>query len=452
MALKSINPYTGKRIKEFHEVTAMEAESILGESSAAFEAWKVTPFSQRTSLMKNVSVQLKKLLREYALTITAEMGKPVRESMAEIEKCAWVCDYYTENAERFLKPELIETDAARSFVRYEPLGTVLGIMPWNFPFWQVFRFAVPTIMAGNTVLLKHASNVQGCAEHIESIFREAGFPSATFRNLPMSSDGMEKIIRHNTVKAVSLTGSESAGRKVAAIAGDCLKKCVLELGGSNAFIILADSDIEKAVETAVKARFQNAGQSCIAAKRFIIENKISDKFIPLFTDAVKRIKPGDPGKDDTELGPLCNIQQARNTEEQLNRSVAMGAQLITGGKRKNAFLSPTVVSEVIPGMPLFDEEVFGPVAPLTIATDEDAAIELAGQTQFGLGVSLFTNDIKKAEELSHLFNDGAVFINGLVRSDPRLPFGGTKRSGYGRELGWHGIREFVNAKTVWIKE
>jgi succinate-semialdehyde dehydrogenase/glutarate-semialdehyde dehydrogenase len=324
-------------------------------------------------------------------------------------------------------------------------------MPWNFPFWQVFRFAVPAIMAGNSALLKHASNVQICAEKIIEVFREAGFHPSLFSNLAVGSASMDYIIRHKSIMAVSLTGSEQAGTRVAAAAGSVLKKCVLELGGSNAFIVLADADLERAATTAVQARFQNAGQSCIAAKRFIVEKKISGRFVKLFGDEIGKIRAGDPSDENTMLGPLCNEKQADAVADQLKRSTDMGARLVLGGKRDKASFTPTLVLDVRPGMPLFDEEVFGPVAPVTIADNADEAIRLAGETSFGLGVSLFTKDIRKAEELSEKFHDGSVFINGLVKSDPRLPFGGTRRSGFGRELSVHGIREFVNVKTVWIK-
>ncbi|HUV00399.1 MAG TPA: aldehyde dehydrogenase family protein, partial [Bacteroidales bacterium] len=346
----------------------------------------------------------------------------------------------------------VETDADMSYVHYEPLGTILGIMPWNFPFWQVFRFAVPTLMAGNSVLLKHASNVQICAQNIENIFTGSGFPQGVFQNLVIGSDRVGNVIKHECVKAVSLTGSEFAGQKVAGIAGREIKKTLLELGGSNAFVVLEDANIPKAVEIGIKARMQNAGQSCIAAKRFIIHEKVIDKFIGLFLEGLKKLKTGDPAKEDTDLGPLANIQQAEKVEQQVRRSVEMGARLIEGGIRDKAFYLPTLLTNVRPGMPVFDEEVFGPVAPLIVAENTDEAIALANMTNFGLGVSLFTNDLRKAGDLVHEFHDGAVFINSMVKSDPRLPFGGTKRSGYGRELGIQGIREYVNIKTVYIKK
>ena len=402
--------------------------------------------------MTKVAGSLRFNLNEFAEAITSEMGKPVKESRAELEKCAWVCEYYAKNARLFLATETIDTDAYKSYVYYEPLGPILGIMPWNFPFWQVFRFCIPTLMAGNTVLLKHASGMQICAHHIEKIFETSGFPEGVFRNLVIGSERVENIIKHESIKAVSLTGSETAGQKVAAAAGSEIKKTLLELGGSNAFVVLEDADIKKAVQIGVKARFQNAGQSCIAAKRFIVHRKVSDEFIALFLQEIKKLKSGDPLKEDTDLGPLASIQQAEMVEYQVRRSVDMGANLLIGAIRDKAFFQPTVLTNVSPGMPVFDEEVFGPVAPVTIAENTAEAIALANATDFGLGVSLFTSDLKKAGDLIHEFEDGAVFINALVKSDPRLPFGGTKRSGYGRELAEAGIREFVNIKTVYFNQ
>jgi succinate-semialdehyde dehydrogenase/glutarate-semialdehyde dehydrogenase len=452
MVLKSINPYTNEVIKEFDEISEENVEKILAQSGEAFEKWKRTGFEDRASLMEKASAVLICNIKDFAGTITMEMGKPVNESNLEIEKCAWACEYYAKNAENFLSPETVESDADNSYVLYEPLGTILGIMPWNFPFWQVFRFAAPTLMAGNTVLLKHASNVQICAQKIESVFTMAGFPPSVFRNLALGSGRIGSIIRHDNVKAVSLTGSEQAGQKVAEAAGSVLKKSVLELGGSNAFIVLYDADIQKAAEIGIKARFQNAGQSCIAAKRFIIDKKISGKFTALFLEDIGKLKIGDPADKNTDMGPLSSIQQAERVEEQVRRSVEMGARVIAGGVREGAFYKPAVVVDVKPGMPLFDEEVFGPVAPLTIAENTEDAITLAGKTNFGLGVSIFTSNLKKAGDLVSEFHDGAVFINGLVKSDPRLPFGGTRHSGFGRELAVQGIREFVNVKTVWAKK
>jgi succinate-semialdehyde dehydrogenase / glutarate-semialdehyde dehydrogenase len=452
MSLKSINPFTNTIIKEHRELSDHDIEMILTLSAGAFKKWRETGLLKRSELMFAAASLLRSQKEEYAMTITLEMGKPIRESIAEIEKCAWVCDFYAENSGKFLNPEHFDTDADKSYVRYDPLGPVLGIMPWNFPFWQVFRFAVPALMAGNTILLKHASNTQMCGLAIESIFRGAGFPGDVFRNLAVGSSRVEKIIRHEVVRAVSLTGSEKAGQEVAAIAGSVIKKCVLELGGSNAFVVLAGADLARAAETGVQARFQNAGQSCIAAKRFIVEKRVSEEFISLFSERIEKIRTGNPASGETEMGPLCSIVQAQTVEDQLRRSLSMGARLEAGGIRENAFISPALVMDVKPGMSLFDEEVFGPVAPVTIADDEEMALSLAKSTLFGLGVSLFTSDTVKAEEMAAGFHDGAVFINGLVKSDPRLPFGGTLRSGYGRELSVHGIREFVNAKTIWLKK
>jgi len=452
MILKSINPYTNEVIEEFEEISGETAEKLLTESGEAFEKWKRTDVEYRGSLMEKAAVLLRSNIHEYARSITLEMGKPLKESRAEVDKCAQVCEYYTKNAKRFLSPEPAETDADISYVAFEPLGTILGIMPWNFPFWQVFRFAVPTLMAGNTALLKHASNVQICARNIESLFTRAGFPPSVFRNLVIGSGRMDKIIKHDCIRAVSLTGSESAGQKAAEAAGSVLKKCLLELGGSNAFVVLEDANIRKAVEIGIKARFQNAGQSCIAAKRFILDRKISDEFLDLFLDGIRKLKTGNPMEEDTDIGPLASIGQAVIVEEQVVRSVAMGARVIAGGIRNKTFYQPAVVVDVKPGMPLFDEEVFGPVAPVSICDNTAEAITIASKTNFGLGVSLFTNDLGKTYDLAREFHDGAVFINGMVKSDPRLPFGGTRQSGFGRELAIQGIREFVNIKTVWAKK
>ena len=452
MSLKSINPFTNKLIEEFQEFPEARVEEILIQSADAFEKWKRTDFGYRKSLIEKVADLLIKNVKEYSMTITMEMGKPINESKAEVEKCAWVCDYYAKNSEDFLKDESVDTDAYMSYVRYEPLGSVLGIMPWNFPFWQVFRFAAPTIMAGNTVLLKHASNVQMCARHIENIFSQSGYPPSVFSNLTIGSDRVHNIIEHKVVKAVSLTGSEIAGQKVAETAGRNIKKCLLELGGNNAFIVLEDADLEKAAEVGIKARMMNAGQSCIASKRFIIHANVKDKFIELFIEKLNTLKQGNPASDGIDIGPLATIQQAEAVEIQVKKSLEMGARIIAGGKRMNAFYTPTLVVDVRPGMPLFDEEVFGPVAPIIIARDNADAISLASRTKFGLGVSLFTNDLDKAQEIVSDFKDGAVFINELVKSDPRLPFGGTGRSGFGRELAIQGIREFVNIKTVYMKK
>ena len=452
MALKSINPYTNRVIEEFEEFSYNIVDQVLNRSAATFETWKKSEAGLRRSLVLDLSRLLHENADEYAASVTAEMGKPIAESKAEIEKCGWVCEYYSNNSEDFLRSETVHTDATESYVLFEPLGPVLGIMPWNFPFWQVFRFAVPTIMAGNTVLLKHASNVQICARHIENVFVKAGFPRGVFQNLVLGSDKIENIIENDIVKAVSLTGSEPAGRKVAESAGRKIKKSLLELGGSNAFVVLDDADLEKAAEIGIKARMMNAGQSCIAAKRFILHEKIAEQFISLFAKRLQSLRSGDPARMDTDIGPLASIQQAENVGKQVSRSVEMGARIITGGYPDGAFYPPTLLADVRPGMPVFDEEVFGPVAPVIIARDEAEAVALSNLSNFGLGVSLFTNDFEKAKDMIPKFNEGSVFINALVKSDPRLPFGGIKRSGYGRELSIYGIREFVNVKTVYIKK
>jgi succinate-semialdehyde dehydrogenase / glutarate-semialdehyde dehydrogenase len=452
MALISINPYSGKIIGEFAEFSEHEINRTISAASESFETWKITSFSHRNKFMLKAADTLRHNLEKYSEIITFEMGKPISESRKEIEKCAWVCEYYASRAENFLMRETVASDAYLSYVCYEPLGIILGIMPWNFPFWQVFRFAVPTIMAGNTVVLKHASNVQGCARCIEEIFTKAGFPRGVYKNLVIGSANITRAIEHPMVKAISLTGGEDAGRHVAEIAAKNIKKTVLELGGSNAFIILEDANMELAINTGIQARMLNAGQSCISAKRFIVHRNIFEQFVSLFSKRLSALRMGDPLDPKTEMGPLSSEQQALKVRDQVERSITLGAKLITGGIQRNAFFMPTLLTEVRPGMPVFDEEVFGPVVPVSIVNDTHEAVILANKSKFGLGVSVFTNDLNKANALIHEFDDGAVFINELVKSDPRLPFGGTKYSGYGRELAIHGIREFVNVKTVYIKK
>jgi len=448
MILKSINPFTGKVIGEYEEFTDQEIDSCMKHSEEAFHEWKRTTFKYRGELLLNVASQLRGNNELLSATISSEMGKTIRESRAELEKCAWVCEFYSVKAEDFLKPEGIPVDNAYAWVYYEPLGTILGIMPWNFPFWQFFRFAAPTLMAGNVVLLKHDSNVQQCARAIENLFEKAGFPAWVIKNLVIGSERVKNVIENDAVKAVTLTGSELAGSMVAAHAGSYIKKTVLELGGSNSFIVLDDADIAGAVETGIQSKFQNAGQSCIAAKRFILHKNISDEFIERFSQKVSGILYGNPLDENTFMGPLATVKQAETVYYQVKQSVAGGAKLLAGGEPDKALFPPTLVTGVKPGMPLFDEEVFGPVAAFIIAGDDDEAIALANNSKYGLGVSLFTRDAAKAASLVPRFDDGSVFINSMVRSDPRLPFGGTKKSGYGRELSVHGIREFVNVKTV----
>lgn len=451
MEFKSINPHNGKEIATYKEHTEEEVNDILEKSRVAFESWRQVPVKERCELLVNAGGVLRKNVEKYAKTMTLEMGKPISEARGEIEKCAWVCDFYAKNAERFLADEIIETDATESFVSHDPIGTVLAIMPWNFPYWQVFRFAAPTLAAGNTGLLKHAPNVFGCAKHIEEIFLEAGFPDGVFQNLFIHHDRTETIISSDIVKAVTLTGSERAGKSVGALAGKYLKKSVLELGGNNAFMVLEDADIDQAVETGVTARMMNSGQSCIAAKRFILVGDAYDKFLPAYVDRVKSIKKGDPMDESTDFGPLARKDLADGLHEQVEKSVEKGAKIEIGGKQDGAFHEPTVLTGVKPGMPAFDEETFGPVAAIIRAKDSDEAFELAADSSYGLGVTLFTTDIESARRHISKAPDGAFFINELVKSDPRLPFGGTKNSGYGRELSREGIHEFVNKKTVYVK-
>ncbi|NGP75670.1 NAD-dependent succinate-semialdehyde dehydrogenase [Balneolaceae bacterium YR4-1] len=447
---KSINPYNGKEIASYTEQTEEEVIGILEKSQEAFGTWPKVSIPERETLLRKAANLLRKNVDKYARTMTLEMGKPIGESRAEIIKCAWVCEFYAENAARFLADEIIESDAAESFVSHDPIGPVLAIMPWNFPFWQVFRFAAPTLMAGNTALLKHAPNVFGCATHIEELLREAGFPDGVFQNLMVHHDRTEEIIAGDIVRAVTLTGSERAGRAVGSLAGKYLKKSVLELGGNNAFIVWEDADMKQAVQTGVRARMLNSGQSCIAAKRFIVVGKAYDKFVPDFLEQIASLKDGDPLDESTEMGPLAREDLAEQLQEQVNKSLARGAELLTGGGRRGAFHEPTVLTNVQPGMPAFDEETFGPLAAIIKAKDKEEAFELASLSRYGLGTTLFTKDIEEARKSISKIPDGAFFINELVKSDPRLPFGGTKHSGYGRELSRDGILEFVNKKTVYV--
>lgn len=451
MEFKSINPHTGKEIATYKEHSEKEINDILEKSRVAFETWRQVPVKERCKLLVNAAGVLRNNVDKYAETITQEMGKPISEARGEIEKCAWACDFYAENAERFLADEIIETDATESFVSHDPIGTVLAIMPWNYPFWQVFRFAAPTLAAGNTGLLKHASNVSGCSIHIEEVFLEAGFPDGVFQHLLIHHDKTEDIISNDIVKAVTLTGSERAGKSVGALAGKNLKKSVLELGGSNAFIVLEDADMEQAVKTAITSRMMNAGQSCIAAKRFILVGDAYDKFLPAYIEGVKSLQRGDPMDESTEIGPLARKDLADGLHEQLEKSVEKGAKIEAGGNQEDAFHEPTVLTGVKPGMPAFDEETFGPIAAIIRAKDVDEAFELAANSPYGLGLSLFTTDIENARRHISKVPDGAFFINELVKSDPRLPFGGTRNSGYGRELSREGIHEFINKKTVYVK-
>lgn len=452
--LTSINPANNKTIKSYTEMQGEEISQIISQADEAFNSWKETSFIHRTKLMHNAASVLRNNSEEYSLLMTTEMGKPIKQSRAEVEKCAWVCDYYADNAEKFLRDEIIKTEASKSFVSYQPLGVILAVMPWNFPFWQVLRFAAPNIMAGNAGLLKHASNVSGCALAIEDIFRKAGFPENLFRTLLVSSKNTSQVISHKKVQAVTLTGSVPAGKAVASLSGSLIKKTVLELGGSDPYIILEDADLEQAAISCVTSRLINAGQSCIAAKRFIIVESVYDQFEKLFIDFMSKKKMGDPLDEKNDLGPQASLQLRDELHDQVLRSVNQGAELILGGKIPDidgAYYPPTILKNVKPGMPAFDEELFGPVAALIKAKDEDDAIELANKGIFGLGAAVFTNDLKRGERIAkEKFNAGCCFVNDFVKSDPRLPFGGIKESGYGRELSPFGIKEFVNIKTVYI--
>lgn len=451
MEFKSLNPYDGEQVGSYSPLSEEELMEKLNKSATAYTSWRKFTLAERCSLIKKAGQVLRDHVEEYAKMITLEMGKPISEARAEVNKCAWVCDYYADNGEEFLSTETIATDASQSFVRHDPIGTVLAIMPWNFPFWQVFRYAAPTLIAGNTGLLKHAPNVFGSAMLIEDVFRKAGVPEGVFQNLIVHHDQTEKIIAHNAVQAVTLTGSERAGAAVAEIAGKHIKKTVLELGGNNAFIVWDDADIDKAVKIAITARMLNCGQSCIAAKRFILLEGIYDSFVTKFTKAVSDLTSGNPLDETTNVGPMARKDLADQLHEQVQGSVKLGAELLLGGNQKDCYHEPTVLGNVTPGMPAFDEETFGPLAAMIKAKDIEHAFELSEQSKYGLGVTVCTENIEKAVSYAERVSDAAYFINELVKSDPRLPFGGTKKSGYGRELSKDGILEFVNRKTVYVK-
>jgi succinate-semialdehyde dehydrogenase/glutarate-semialdehyde dehydrogenase len=452
--MKAVNPATGELIRDYPEHSQAEVEARLNRAGETFALWRNVPFSRRAERMKNAARILREAKEAHARLMTEEMGKTLASALAEVEKSALCCDFYAENAERFLAPEEVASDASRSLVRYDPLGPVLAVMPWNFPYWQVFRFAAPGLMAGNVGLLKHASNVPGCALAIEGVFRGAGFPEGCFQSLMVGSRAVESVIRHPAVKAVTLTGSDPAGVAVAVQAGSVLKKTVLELGGSDPFIVLADADVEEAARCAASARVINAGQSCIAAKRFIVEEAVADRFEAALTRAMASIKVGDPMDAEIDMGPMAREDLLLELHDQVERSLKAGAVLLLGGKRMErvgAFYPPTVLTNVRPGCPAFDEETFGPVAALVRARGAEEAVSLANLSPFGLGASIWTGDPERGAALAADVEAGCVFVNGIVKSDPRLPFGGVKRSGYGRELGIFGIREFVNVKTVWIR-
>ena len=448
----SVNPYTGEILKTYQNHSTREVKEILKAADIQFEEWRKTSFSERKKLILAVAEDLKANKREYAETITLEIGKPITQSILEVEKCVLVCEYYAENAEKQLETEIIKTEAFKSYVVNEPLGVVLGIMPWNYPFWQVFRFAVPTLMAGNVAVLKHASNVFGSASNIEKVFKNAGFPEKCFTTIFAKADEVQEIIENKAVKAISLTGSGEAGVSVAKIAAENIKKTLLELGGSNALIVMKDCDMEKTLDICIEARFQNTGQSCIAGKRLIIDRSISEEFIEKLLQRVREFKSGDPMSEDTYIGTLAREDLAIDLERQVQESIKRGANLEIGGKRQGTYYEPTVLTGVKEKMPVFCEETFGPVLSVTTFKTEEEAIALSNKTPFGLGVSIFTKDIDKAEKLAARFEEGAVFVNQLVKSDPRLPFGGVKQSGYGRELSSSGIHEFINRKTIYINK
>jgi len=451
--MRSINPSTGEVIKRYEDHQPEEVKRILGKTQRAWLDWANTDFGHRSKLMRNAAGILREHAEPYARLMALEMGKIIQEGRAEIEKCAWVCEYYAENAKAFLKDEIVETSASRSFVSFEPLGIVLAVMPWNFPFWQVFRFAAPALMAGNAGVLKHASNVPGCALAIEAVFREAGFPEDIFRTLMIPARGVEAVIRDSRVRAVTLTGSEAAGMQVASIAGSELKKTVLELGGSDPYIVLEDADIPACVATSAKARMINTGQSCIAAKRFIVVESRVAEFEKAQADILSSMRIGDPLLETTQVGPLARIDLRDELHDQVIRTLEAGGRLVIGGAAVDgpgAFYQPTVISDVKRGMPIYSEETFGPVSAIIPVKDEAEAIAVANDSEFGLGGSLWTADVEKGEVLARRIESGAVFINGMTMSDPRMPFGGIKKSGYGRELSHYGIKEFVNIKSIWI--
>lgn len=454
MALETINPYNQEIIKTFTPLTTAQINEKLDLAVSAFQNYRLTSLEFRGERLRKAGEILEQNKEEYARLMTLEMGKPIKQALAEIGKCALVCRFYAENASQFLTPKYIETDASKSFVTYQPLGAILAVMPWNFPFWQVFRFLCPTLMAGNVGLLKHASNVPQCALAIESVLLSAGFPEGVFQSLLIESRQVEGVLRDSRVKAVTLTGSELAGKSVASIAGQELKKSVLELGGSDPFIVLEDANIEEAVEVAVTARMLNNGQTCIAAKRFILQDSIAPKFEQLLVEKYQKIVMGDPFNPNTDLGPLATPAILRDITNQVNKSVEMGATVLIGGKSVESegnFYPPTILTDIPVNSPAMTEEFFGPVALLFRVKDLQSSIELANSTIFGLGASLWTNNPENIEIAIRDIEVGALFINGLVKSDPRLPFGGTKSSGYGRELSIEGMHEFVNIKTVWQK-
>jgi succinate-semialdehyde dehydrogenase/glutarate-semialdehyde dehydrogenase len=454
MPLVARNPANGALIAEYPETSPEDVERAIHSAQGSHLEWKRTSFAHRAELMGKAAAILRKNAREFGELMTREMGKPISGGVSEAEKCAWVCEYYAENAQEFLADRKVDTDASRSFITFQPLGVVLAVMPWNFPFWQVFRFAAPNLMAGNAGLLKHASNVPGCALAIQEVFQEAGFPPDLFKTLLIPGSRVDEVIEHPLVRAVTLTGSTPAGKAVAAKAGEMLKKTVLELGGSDPYVILEDADIDEAASVCATARLINSGQSCIAAKRFVVVEAVRETFEERFVAAMAEAKMGDPMEDDTMVGPQARIDLRDDLHDQVVRSMEAGARCVLGGQvpqGPGAYYPATVLTDVGPGMPAYSEELFGPVASIIPVKDEEEALRVANDSLFGLGAAVFTQDLDRGTRIAREELDaGACFVNAFVRSDPRLPFGGVKESGYGRELSPFGIMEFVNIKTVWV--
>ncbi|MSU44609.1 NAD-dependent succinate-semialdehyde dehydrogenase [Candidatus Nomurabacteria bacterium] len=452
--IQSKNPTTEEVLKTFTEISDSELEKKVALATESFKTWKKTSFQERTTLMHKLGEYLRGHKEEFSKLQMLEMGKTMRSGPGSIDKCASLCDYYADNAENILAREILNTEKKEQYVEFDPLGIILAVMPWNFPFWQVYRFAVPAIMAGNVGLLKHASNVPQCAEAIEESFRASGFPEGVFQNLLLPSARVERLIRDSRITTVTLTGSEKAGSEVARVAGEEIKKVVLELGGSDPFIIFADADINKAAQIAVLARLQsNTGQSCISAKRFIIEENIRDKFTKLVVEEFSKLSVGDPSNKEIDIGPLATEQILLEVEKQVQKSISLGAKVVYGGSRKEGkgyFYLPTVLTDVKKGMPVYDEEVFGPVLPIISFKTEAEAIQIANDTRYGLGASIFTLNMEKAKRIIPQIEAGNVCVNDMIKSDLRAPFGGIKKSGYGRELGTYGIKEFINIKNVWF--
>ncbi len=452
--IQTVNPATDKELSSFSKHTQEEVNFIIDKADQTYQSYRKSQFDERALMMKNAASILEERKAKYAETMTLEMGKTYKSAVAEVEKCVWVCRYYAENAEKFLADELVDTDASKSMISYRPIGIVLAVMPWNYPMWQVFRFAAPALMAGNVCLLKHASNVPQSALYIEEVFRDAGFPEFAFTTLLMDSSGVESILKNKKVKAATLTGSGPAGSAVASAASKYIKHTVLELGGSDPYLVLHDADLEHAAEQCKTSRLLNAGQSCIGAKRFIVVEKVYDEFLALFAAKMKSAKMGDP-MEDVDLGPMARHDLRDEVHNQVLDSIKNGAEVLIGGQIPDgdgAYYPPTILTNVQPGMPAYEDEIFGPVASVIMATDEDDAIRIANDTDFGLGACVFTKDLERGECIAKdELEAGCCFVNQYVKSDPRLPFGGIKTSGVGRELSYYGIREFVNVKSVYIK-